>query len=306
MKNLILSLGVLLSAIGAFAQDPLSTLKTGNINHINPSLVGAQSDFGTAAQYRNQYPKLTGYYQTYSLLTNYNLNNGLGFGLELMSDVGTIIQMDALKLNTNYTLHKNDLELRFGLNVGLRQQYLDLNQLQYEDQIDPTGGFERETAETYNPKSDVQGILDFGISGYYKGFMVGLSGMQINQASTVPQTRYVAMLGYHKNISDELDLAATGTYQQQNKHTTLETRVFGQYKFVKLGFGHRANFGEYNNYDFLSGSAGVQFEKFALGYSYENALNENLSGGTHQAFAAWYIKGLNRENGMSNFVNTLL
>ena len=290
----------------AFAQDPLSTLKTGNINHINPSLVGAQSDFGTVAQYRNQYPKLPGNFQTYSLLTNYNLNNGLGFGFELMSDVGPIVRTDALKLNTNYTLHKNDLELRFGLNVGLTQWSLDTSILRYEDQINPTGGFTNETTETYDPKSDVQGILDFGISGYYKGFMVGLSAMQLNQPSSVLPTRYVAMLGYHKKLSNALNLAAVSTFRQQNKFTTLETQMFGQYKFIKLGFGHRANFGEYKNYDILSGSAGIQFDKFALGYSYENALKENLSGGTHQAFAAWYIKGLNRENGMSNFLNTLL
>jgi hypothetical protein len=44
-------------------------------------------------------------------------------------------------------------------------------------------------------------------------------------------------------------------------------------------------------------------------YSFENFLNSNTAstfGGIHQATAAWYIKGLSKEKGMSRLINVLM
>ena len=85
----------------SMAQDPLFTQKTGNINHFNPALVGAQSDFGVQLNYRNQWPTLPLNPITSSLLTNYNLQNGLGFGLELKNDRVGPLTTSNVKANIN-------------------------------------------------------------------------------------------------------------------------------------------------------------------------------------------------------------
>jgi len=81
------------------------------------------------------------------------------------------------------------------------------------------------------------------------------------------------------------------------------------YKFIKLGVGHRQTFGEFANGDYFSAMAGVQFDKFSVGYSYDDTpFNTSRAsfGGIHQATAAWYIKGLNNEKGMNKFMNLIM
>jgi hypothetical protein len=78
---------------------------------------------------------------------------------------------------------------------------------------------------------------------------------------------------------------------------------------VKLGIGYHQRFGGFGNSDFFSAALGIQFDKFSVGYSYDHT-TFHFSGvsysGVHQATAAWYIKGLNKQTGMSRLMNVIL
>jgi len=317
MKNVLTCLFAFVFTSHLFAQDPLFTQKTGNINHFNPALVGAQSDFGVQANYNNQWPSLPGDYTNYSILTNYNLKNGIGFGLDLGREDAYYIRKHHLKVNTNYSKIFGQIETRYGLSLGLGQNTIDLNRLRFEDQIDPGTGFINPTAEPFVSDPQNYFMLDIGAAGYYKGFLLGLGVQQVNQpntsvfASSTPKysSRIVGNIGYIHRFDDFFQLAALSTFQHQGVFTTLENQVFCQYHFFKLGLGNRMNFGEYGDADFFSASLGAQFNRFSFGYSHENTpFNDSRQslGGTHQATVAWYIKGLNREKGMSRLMNVLM
>lgn len=156
----------LLVGITAFsmAQDPHFLQKTGNINHFNPALIGAQSDFGVQANYNSQWPTLPLNPITSSLLTNYNLKNGLGFGLEVKSESVGSARSDALKANINHAFSKNGFELRSGLNIGVLQNSIDVTKLNFRDPNDPI----LNDIKKHNPKRGVS--LDIGAAAYYKGF----------------------------------------------------------------------------------------------------------------------------------------
>ena len=119
--------------------------------------------------------------------------------------------------------------------------------------------------------------------------------------------RFVGNLAYIKELN-QFNLAGLATYQQDGKYSIIETQVYSQYKFVKLGIGYHQRFGSFRDSDFFSVALGIQFDKFSVGYSYDDDFSNisRASPGTHQATAAWYIKGLNKERGMSKLMNVLL
>ena len=293
------------------AQDPLFTQKTGNINHFNPALVGAQSDFRVQLNYRNQWPTLPLNPITSSLLTNYNLQNGLGFGLELKNDRVGPLTTSNVKANINYRHKFGAVETRYGLNLGYGEKHIDYEVLRFEDQISPGSGFTNPNAEPFENKSTKYATLDIGASAYYKGFLLGLAIQQLNEPALVPNyhlpMRFLGNLAYIKELN-QFNLAGLATFQQDGNYSIIETQVYGQYKFVKLGMGYHQRFGSFRDSDFFSIALGIQFDKFSVGYSYDDDFSNisRASPGTHQATAAWYIKGLNKERGMSKLMNVLL
>jgi type IX secretion system PorP/SprF family membrane protein len=295
----------------SMAQDPLFTQKTGNINHFNPALVGAQSDFGVQLNYRNQWPTLPLNPITSSLLTNYNLQNGLGFGLELKNDRVGPLTTSNVKANINYRHKFGAVETRYGLNLGYGEKHMDYEGLRFEDQISPGSGFTNPNAEPFENKSTKYATLDIGAAAYYKGFLLGLAIQQLNEPALVPNyhlpMRFLGNLAYIKELN-QFNLAGLATYQQDGKYSIIETQVYSQYKFVKLGIGYHQRFGSFRDSDFFSVALGIQFDKFSVGYSYDDDFSNisRASPGTHQASAAWYIKGLNKERGMSKLMNVLL
>jgi type IX secretion system PorP/SprF family membrane protein len=309
MKNILCFFILLPLAFSSSAQDVTFTQKTGNINHFNPALVGAQSDFGVQLNYRNQMPTLQGNPITYSLLTNYNLKSGLGFGLEVKSESVGSTRSDALKANINHAFSKNGFELRSGLNIGVLQNSIDVTKLNFRDPNDPI----LNEIKKHNPKRGVS--LDIGAAAYYKGFLLGLAIQQLNEPditffnSTCNQPmRFGGNLAYIKEFN-QFNLAGLATFQQDGNYSMIETQVFGQYKFVKLGLGYHQRFGSFGDSDIFSAAFGIQFDKFSVGYSYDDDfsnISRASSAGTHQATAAWYIKRLNKERGMSRLMNVLL
>ena len=315
MKKLLnLSLVIVLWN-SVLAQDPLFTQKTGNINHFNPALVGLQSNFGVQLNYRNQWPSFPNNPQTASLLTNYNFNNSLGVGLELKTDVIGILKKDNLKANVNYHKNFGNIETRYGLAAGVGQKKIDISNLRFEDQIDPGTGFVNPASEPFVNEPKVYATLDIGASAYYKGFMLIGAILQLNEPTVLSSgsqlsKRIVGSLAYMKEF-DAIALAGMATFQHQNVSSILETQVFGQYRFVKLGLGYHQVFGSFSTTDFYSATVGIQFDKFSVGYSYDDdpfdtSTSNIVSRGTHQATAAWYIKGLSKEKGMSRLMNVLM
>lgn len=299
----------------SMAQDPLFTQKTGNINHFNPALVGAQSDFRVQLNYRNQWPTLPLNPITSSLLTNYNLQNGLGFGLELKNDRVGPLTTSNVKANINYRHKFGAVETRYGLNLGYGEKHMNYEGLRFEDQISPGSGFTNPNAEPFENKSTKYATLDIGAAAYYKGFLLGLAIQQLNEPdisffsnTSIQPMRFVGNLAYIKELN-QFNLAGLATYQQDGKYSIIETQVYSQYKFVKLGIGYHQRFGSFRDSDFFSVALGIQFDKFSVGYSYDDDfsnISRASSAGTHQATAAWYIKRLNKERGMSRLMNVLL
>ena len=309
MKSILFIFILVLVVLKSQAQNPHFTQKTGNINHFNPALVGAQSDFGVQLNYRNQMPTLQGNPITYSLLTNYNLKSGLGFGSEVKSESVGSTRSDALKANINHAFSKNGFELRSGVNIGVLQNSIDVTKLNFRDPNDPI----LNEIKKHNPTRGVS--LDIGAAAYYKGFLLGLAIQQLNEPdisffsnTSIQPMRFGGNLAYIKEFN-QFNLAGLATFQQDGNYSIVETQVFGQYKFVKLGMGYHQRFGSFHNLDFFSVALGIQFDKFSVGYSYDDDfsnISRASSAGTHQATAAWYIKRLNKERGMSRLMNVLL
>ena len=191
---------------------------------------------------------------------------------------------------------------------------MDYEGLRFEDQISPGSGFTNPNAEPFENKSTKYATLDIGAAAYYKGFLLGLAIQQLNEPdisffsnTSIQPMRFVGNLAYIKELN-QFNLAGLATYQQDGKYSIIETQVYSQYKFVKLGIGSHQRFGSFRDSDFFSVALGIQFDKFSVGYSYDDDFSNisRASPGTHQATAAWYIKGLNKERGMSKLMNVLL
>ena len=306
IRIILLQIAALYTLVG-FSQDYIFTQKTNDLNSFNPSLVGTQSDMGVQLNYYNQWPQLDNNPILMSMLTNYNLKNGLGIGLAYCTELFGLTKENKVKTNVNYALNTGDIELKVGTSLGFNQQSFDVNRINTPVGPDPnlTGN---NTGRYFS--------LDIGAAAYYHGFVAGVSSYQLNKPSYKMfsstynvNASYNGFVGYSKKLKD-IRISGLIAFQQISKLSSLDYHISGQYKFVKLGLGLHSYYGAYGNTDYISASSGVIFDQFSVAYSYASdpfSRPNNLTArGTHHATVAWFFKGLKKESGLSDFVNGML
>jgi type IX secretion system PorP/SprF family membrane protein len=277
------------------AQDPTFTQFYANPLYLNPALAGSHGCSRFASNYRNEWPKLTGNYTTYSASwDSYFKNISGGIGILATHDQQGQGTINTSMLGLIYSYHLQlgrKWKLQFGARASWYQKYLDWDKLTFGDMIDPRRGFIYSTGDV--PRGGSRGFFDASAGAvlFNKYFFAGAAVHHLNrpnESMIVGESKMPMRITGHMGAEIQL-----GRKSKYSNGTSIMPNVIYQYQngFMELSVGTYVKYGPlnigvwYRNRDAFILTAGINTGKFKLGYSYDvtvSKLNNGVSGGSHE------------------------
>jgi type IX secretion system PorP/SprF family membrane protein len=277
------------------AQDPTFTQFYANPLYLNPALAGSHGCSRFASNYRNEWPKLTGNYTTYSASwDSYFRNISGGIGILATHDQQGQGTINTSMLGLIYSYHVQlgrKWKLQFGARASWYQKFLDWDKLTFGDMIDPRRGFIYSTGDV--PRGGSRGFFDAsaGMVLFNKYFFAGVAAHHLNrpnESMIVGESKMPIRVTGHMGAEIQL-----GRKSKYSNGTSIMPNVIYQYQngFMELSVGTYVKYGPlnigvwYRNRDAFILTAGINTGKFKLGYSYDvtvSKLNNGVSGGSHE------------------------
>ncbi|MDD2621567.1 MAG: PorP/SprF family type IX secretion system membrane protein [Bacteroidales bacterium] len=291
------------------AQDVHFSQYYANPLYLNPSFAGSSVCPRLVANFRDQWPAISGTYTSYSASYDQHFDalSG-GIGILFLGDraASGTYSSNAISLIYAYKLDlSRKVAMRMALQATFQQTTLDWTKLRFPDMINPKYGFVYETQEQVKYKS--KGLADFsaGLVIYSDKVYGGLSVNHFTQ----PKEGFVTEDDEFSRLPIKFT-AHVGALLNLNKHRNKNTKRMGdmsispniifQYQ-TKLSNGasySTMNYGAYfncypltvglwlrngfNNVDALIFLFGLEYDIFKIGYSYDMTLSLKGSGGSHE------------------------
>ncbi len=300
-----LVLAVALCAICSFslvhevsAQDPAFTQFYANPLYLNPALAGTQKCPRVVLNHRNQWPALSGNFVTTS--ASYDqfvdaVSGGLGF--YVLNDNAGRGTLNSFNLNAIYSYQLNlsdKVSMSTGFQASYFQRSLDWSSLTFGDMIDPRRGFIYETQDT--PRGGTVDNVDFsaGMVIFSETFYGGVAVHHLfepNESLIVAEAPLERKYTVHAGATFKLNKDFKG-----ESETTLSPNIIyqRQYDFEQINLGMYAKKGPlilgvwYRFEDSFIILAGVETERFRVGYSYDlttSRLTTQTAGSHELSFA---------------------
>lgn len=293
INNILLFLFGLLVAQSAQAQDPEFTQFYAAPIYTNPAMAGTASCGGggrVVLNYRNQWPSLPGTFVTTSASYDQHFDAiGGGVSLLLLDDRAGegLLKSTTVSAGYSYQLEINRrVAMRFGLEGQYGQRSIDWQKLRFEDQIDPSRGFNNPTAEQLN--NNVVNYANFaaGALVYTERFYAGLAVHNLiepnqsffgNPAAIVPR-RFTAHTGVVIPLDGrkipESTISPNVLFMLQNQFTQMNIGFYYNKGPLVTGLWFRQTFGEFGNSDALMALVGFRKDKFKFGYSFDLTVSD--------------------------------
>jgi type IX secretion system PorP/SprF family membrane protein len=295
LKRAFTTVALCMIGINSNAQDPTFTQFYANPLYLNPALAGSHGCSRFASNYRNEWPKLTGNYTTYSASwDSYFKNISGGIGILATHDQQGQGTINTSMLGLIYSYHLQlgrKWKLQFGARASWYQKYLDWDKLTFGDMIDPRRGFIYSTGDV--PRGGSRGFFDAsaGLVLFNKYFFAGAAVHHLNrpnESMIVGESKMPMRITGHMGAEIKL-----GRQSKYSNGTSIMPNVIYQYQngFMELSVGTYVKYGPlnigvwYRNRDAFILTAGINTGKFKLGYSYDvtvSKLNNGVSGGSHE------------------------
>ncbi len=295
LKRAFTTVALCMIGINSNAQDPTFTQFYANPLYLNPALAGSHGCSRFASNYRNEWPKLTGNYTTYSASwDSYFKNISGGIGILATHDQQGQGTINTSMLGLIYSYHVQlgrKWKLQFGARASWYQKYLDWDKLTFGDMIDPRRGFIYSTGDV--PRGGSRGFFDASAGAvlFNKYFFAGAAVHHLNtpnESMIVGESKMPMRITGHMGAEIQL-----GRKSKYSNGTSIMPNVIYQYQngFMELSVGTYVKYGPlnigvwYRNRDAFILTAGINTGKFKLGYSYDvtvSKLNNGVSGGSHE------------------------
>jgi len=302
---LLFMLGVFL-ALNVQAQDPEFTQFYAAPIYTNPALAGTGSCDGggrVVLNYRNQWPSLPGTFVTTAASYDQHFDKiGGGIGILVMDDRAGegLLRSQTVSGIYSFQLRVNrKFTMRFGLEGQYGQRSIDWQRLRFEDQIDPTVGFTKKTAENFSNTPVSYANFAAGVVGYTERFYGGVAVHNLiepNQSFFGSKEAIVPMrFTGHGGVVIPLDgrkvpestISPNVLFMMQNKFTQMNIGFYYNKGPLVTGLWFRQTFGEFGNSDALMALVGFRKDRFKFGYSYDLTVSDARAAapGSHEISA---------------------
>ncbi|MBL7893303.1 MAG: PorP/SprF family type IX secretion system membrane protein [Bacteroidia bacterium] len=308
MKLKLALLIIIAGASNILAQDPHFSQWHSSKLTLNPSLAGANGCMNADVTYRDQWPKLSGYYKT--TLVSWDqyfkkLHGGMGAyfmydeaGGKFFTSRAAIAYAPVFKLLNEKLFIVPSVEFAF------QEKKIDWSSLTFGDQIDPKRGFVYNTLpDTYKTKSDIFD-LSTGLLIVANHFYAGFSAYHITKPdeailqgthNRLP-TRFTFHAGYTfggNDSSSKFSVTPGIIYVIQQDFRITLPGIKACYRNFSLSFAYR-------NEDAFIVATSFRLKWINLGYSYDytvSKLYNSSTGGTHEIHLGVSFKN-KRANGL--------
>ena len=295
MKKVILLLVCSCFWLNASAQDPQFSQSFSNPVYLNPAFAGYDGCPTLRTGYRDQWPNISGNYQTANVSYDMMLGKRHGIGVNYQYD-NTANRYLSHSLSLIYApvfrVFNKQLAISPAFEVGWRYRKLNMDELTFGEMIDPRYGFVYTTGES-NMNTEKH-IMDFssGLLLTWKGLVAGFAAHHMTQPdegfssfSKLP-VRLTAHINYQFNITEKIKISPAFIFQnQQNFNAMLPSFTFEAYG-ARIGAGFRTLFTNQDAVIFMVGYRGYGVK---VGYTYGYTVSSltNNTGGTHEASLAY-------------------
>lgn len=299
----------LLLALNVRAQDAAFTQFYANPLYLNPSLTGNTECGRIHLNYRNHWPGMGKAYTTYAMAYDQSIPAiNSGFGFLVMNDRqgdGAYNRTTAAGFFSYQLQLGSETMLSFGMKAAFYQEGVNWDKLVFADMIDPiTGGImvgnETQPDQPSVFAADFASGISLGVSdSFFVGFAADhLSQPELNFYNSSNERlalKYTLHGGFNFNASTgffggghvgDLLVLPSFLYMQQGDFRQLNSGIYlSKYPFV-TGVWYRHSF---ENPDAIIFLAGLQWENFRVGYSFDASLSPigGRSGGAHEISLAW-------------------
>jgi type IX secretion system PorP/SprF family membrane protein len=283
----------LLITAPAFSQDPHFTQFYANPLYLNPAMAGSKLCPRVCINYRNEWPNISGTYITTSASFDkmvYSMHGGIGFiATNDEAGQGTISTSTFSAIYSYHQQITRTFSIAAAMQGTFEQKSVDWKKLNFGDQIDPSHGFVRATADVQelNAKSNVD--FSTGIVGYGEHFFLGFSVHHLTQpnesffpggSSPLP-TKYTAHAGFTipfgQRGNPDMILSPNIIWQKQQDFQELNLGLYLQHGPIIGGLWYR-------NGDAFVILLGIEQGHFKIGYSYDLTVSRltNTTAGSHE------------------------
>ncbi len=270
LKYTLSILFFLFSYIG-LSQDVSFSQINNNKLYLNPAFAGSTSNPELTMSYRNQWPALGSQFVTSFLsYEEYEPNINSGFGVTLMNDRSA---NGIYSLNSISTFYSNQqrispkLNVKFGLELGYKQNFIDNDKLFFEDSFNGNS-FSLITNEPFMNGLKVHYFdLSSGILLFSDKWYVGFAANHINtpnQSLVFGESYLPVKYGLHGGGQIHLDKS---TDRRKNVIYMPSIALLHQGEFTELTFNNNVKSGK-----FLIGGG----FRLVEGYSYRDAIIINF------------------------------
>lgn len=266
------------------AQDPQFTQFYANPLYLNPAFAGTARCPRICMNYRNQWPLLSGRYETYSFSADMHMDAlGGGLGVLVTTDDqahGTLKTTNASLIYSYQAVINRKFSLKFGLQATYMQKALDVNSLNFGDMIDARRGFVWNTNEAIPQPRKSAADFSAGILGFSKQYFFGFAAHHVNQPDE-------GLLGYSRLPVKFTAHAGVIIPLEKGNESYISPNILfqAQQKFQQLNLGLYYVKGPfvaglwYRNGDAVIALVGIQNANFKAGYSYDVTVSK-LAGNT--------------------------
>lgn len=285
-QNILLTLTLSLMSFCAVAQSSLPFDEQYFLMDkflVNPSFTGASDDIVFRASHRRQWDNMPNSPETTLVSAHANIVDRVGLGMYFMNDKNGNTKTNSFNISAAYHIPIGDQKTRqdgqfsFGTSLSFAGMHF-------------SGITEQPNDPIYNDMENRVYVpyINFGASATYKGWMIGLSVLDIalsynspivNQYEPSP-TFYYGMLGKTINISEQFEIEPMVAYRSNfDKDSRLDANLRATAKFdnnaVWLGANYRMDFFNDGNESLsVSPAIGAQIGRMHMAFSYNIGLSD--------------------------------
>lgn len=295
---------MLLFSVSAKAQDPHFSQYLSVPTYLNPAFAGYDGCSRFIASYRNQWPGISGNYQT--VQASYDqyvrpMRGGVAVNFQYDNSANTLEAYAAsVVYSPAFRLFKGKLVVSPAFELGWRHKTVNWDALTFGDMIDPRYPFIYQTDGGVPPEGSHVFDASAGILFSHHNLVYGAAFHHLTQPdegisgySKLP-LRSTAHATYHGQVTPRFSVSPSFIYMnQQDFHMFLHTLTF-ELHGARLGAGFRH--GE-SNYDAAILMAGYSHRRFSIGYSYDLTVSSlgMKTGGSHEINLALRFNCKNKE-----------
>jgi len=303
---MILTLVLLLSVgMGSVhAQDPHFTQYLSVPTYLNPAFAGYDGCSRFMASYRNQWPAISGNYQT--VHASYDqyvrpVRGGVALNFQYDNSANTLSSYAASAIYSPvFRLFNSKVTVSPAMELGWRHRSMNWDNLTFGELIDPRYGFIYQTQPV--APTDGRHIFDAstGLLLSHHGLVYGVAFHHITQPdeglaghSRLP-LKSTAHVAYQGDVSPRFAVSPGFIYMnQQDFHMFIHALTF-QFYGARLGTGVRHGA---SNFDSVLFMAGYGHKRFSVGYSFDLTVSSlgMSTGGSHELSLAVRFNCRNKE-----------